>query len=303
MGKKISEIASIIREETGQAISAEKLNKMLVGQGDLADTALGKVETKQGRDRGISGGLHTNENGEEYWTPKYSETAVDYVIASAKQYFPELQELLPQNEEIGYICGRRSSIYRELKEQYPDYVIILEGDIRFYVYDNSAVMLGSLFNFGVHKNSNGESGVAFKKDVLNIVRSALDEHSIPWILSTPNDRKQIYSGNILSAQQLLLDDGIKDGDWVVLLLETGERITARMTDVNSLGSHIFEGITIFESDIPTDQLNSTIATNGPLYQALLGKHVGDRVSVSTILHGETTITNYMIEKVLEAPAA
>ncbi len=95
---KISEIARKLENEKGLKVSAAELNRMLVLNGDLSETAIGKVETKQGRDIGISGEFRQPPNAAGYWISLYNEQAVRYVVDLALEVFakrlPEIVECI-----------------------------------------------------------------------------------------------------------------------------------------------------------------------------------------------------------------
>lgn len=81
-------------------ISAKTLNKLLIASGDLVETAIGKVETKQGRENGISGVYREPENKKPYWQPLYAERGQRYVIALVMSKISEGQAPLEQEELI-----------------------------------------------------------------------------------------------------------------------------------------------------------------------------------------------------------
>ncbi len=98
--KKISDISKQLTEENHIPVTPKELNLMLIATGDLVDTAIGKIETKQGRKRGITGEYRTPAGKDPYWIPLYNEDAFKYVLELAKGIFSErvtmpIEENLP----------------------------------------------------------------------------------------------------------------------------------------------------------------------------------------------------------------
>ena len=87
--KKISDISRLLNEERHIEVSPSELNLMLIATGDLIQTAIGKIETFQGRKHGILGEYRTPANKSPYWIPLYSEAAVQYVLKLANDVFRE----------------------------------------------------------------------------------------------------------------------------------------------------------------------------------------------------------------------
>ncbi len=86
---KISDIRDMLMSENELPVKASELNLMLISTGDLVETAIGKVETKQGRKHGICGEYREPEEKNPYWIPLYDDRAAKYVKNLALEVFAE----------------------------------------------------------------------------------------------------------------------------------------------------------------------------------------------------------------------
>ncbi len=95
---KISEISQRLHVEYGLSVKASELNLLLISTGDLVNTALGKIETVQGRSRGISGEYRNLPPKDPYWIPLYNEQATAYVMDLARKVFISRLPNAPQDD-------------------------------------------------------------------------------------------------------------------------------------------------------------------------------------------------------------
>ena len=74
-----------------------ELNQMLISTGDLIQSAIGKVETIQGREHGILGEYRVPVDKPPFWIALYDTSAVQYVEKLALEVF---KSRLPKDNKI-----------------------------------------------------------------------------------------------------------------------------------------------------------------------------------------------------------
>ena len=298
---KYAEMTELIKSRYNVTISAKKLNDMLIDLGDLVSTAIGKIETIQGRERGIQGELRNSVDGNQYWTPLYSSEAQRYVFEQALKAFPELARAVSKDEDDNrnYICGRNSSIYKRLRETYPQHIIILEGQSLFYAYDESAVKLGNACGYHIFKNSNGLYRVQIYKNRIDGILSRLKQLDLPWVMSTPENREQVHQGSLSASEEILHENRIRIGDTVVLEDKSGNIMKEYMQGPqNAAEVHLFDGLMI--EDPITDPNVDMIQYGTELSNELLGKQVGEEASVRVNDYGRIITIKYKIREIISA---
>lgn len=292
MDLKISEIAERIRsEQLSEAeretnsiqLLAQRLNKLLIASGDLIECALGKVETKQGEQHGISGEYREPPEGKHYWQPLYSESGYEYVLGLFQRnrgsiLNPPAQvpapspAPVPQNVHYRYSRTDR----RRMQEKYDNAfrVILLEGPESYWIYDEDAVFLGKLFGFKACRTVQGYN-LTYKKDIHTSIVKKLKRARIAFLVVHQEMEVQFVPPAEPTPQIGAISIGTKfsvrdeEGELFKFIILYPE--DAYIPTPVDLGNGFYEIIPVLREDFDGYRI---VTTGTPLAQAAIGKRIG-----------------------------
>lgn len=188
----------------GYSISSlvSEIEEKLTANGDLVQTAIGKVETRQGREHGIVGNA-TGENTAAVWELQCTFAGIEYIKSVLHSMYPEFQSI-PTVADYKY--SRR--YYRAVCEECPSQIILLESPDKYWTYYESAEKLAQILDTEIHKNANGEAGLAFAKTELNKITYFLKTKNIGWYVEGPSFTDE-YIAEIVDPQTVSIILGSK----------------------------------------------------------------------------------------------
>ena len=127
----------------------------------------GRRPTHQGASVGISEELR-RQDGSEFWQVLYSEEGKEYVRDLLFNEYPFLSNSETYKHVVETLyngTGRNTS--REIRDKYPEHIVILRCQNSYRAYDESAEEFCSLWGLEAYKNAKDEVGVQIKDEDLS----------------------------------------------------------------------------------------------------------------------------------------
>lgn len=283
---KISDIAKILhdyfltpeeRELNNTRQLTIEINKTLVETGDLTESALGKIETKQGAEHGICGVLRETED-KRYWVPLYPEEARKYVEQVVLDHYDSIvkQPVQETNQPADPAAEKRAkkqemrNAWTQLKETHGDrhQIFILEDPTGYWTFDEEAVLMASIC--GVTLNQGTDTHALIHNSASHaLVLRALNNAGITYMVAASNamETTQETPGNrIQENMKFTLQDS--DGNTMKFIIQELEG------DVNSV-EHVDGTEHIFLRPVTTFEECRSLSQDTPLARAALGHQEGD----------------------------
>lgn len=171
--------------------------------------------------------------------------------------------------------------HESIQSCYRDRLVLLEGPDAYWTYFQDARTISRIMNWQVYENRRNVPGITFPKEQLEAVLLSLDQNRIGWIVCTP-------SGERLSSITLSHVSDISEEEPEVITLGSYVRvqingITERSFLIREANAapvviHVSPTGMVKGTELP-DFSGDSISVESPAGQALLGRHIGDLVSV------------------------
>lgn len=290
--KSISTIAAELRKSNPEIgnNTAQDLNNMLLMKGLICIVPQGKRPTKAGREKGIRKRVIRDELGRRIFYPVYTEQGERYVKALAVAYFaPNTAPVIDAFQPV-----RPSAIatdapqfrfthkdYDIVQKLNQDRLIILEGPNAFWTYFHDAKTISQIMNWSAYENRRSIPGISFSKEQLKTVLQRLNQNQISWIVVSPSEERrsttvstkafdtQEESGCVeIGSNIRVCINGILEKNFCIIESDNAHTVAC----VSSNGM-------VVDMDVP-ELADGCISIESPAGQALLGRHIGETVSVS-----------------------
>ncbi len=197
------------RETNSASDLSEKLNGVLIKNGDLVECVLGAIETNTGRKHGISG-EYCGSQSSQHWELLYTQEGCNYVVSLFNgcratilnpPAAPAPVPPTPPSTAPTYRFSR--NIRKGLREKYNKIhkVILLEAPEIYWVFDDDAKLLGDLLGSRVTRTLSGYN-LTYKKETHERVKKLLKGNRIPFLVVHPNDEESYvdYEPNTLKIE-------------------------------------------------------------------------------------------------------
>lgn len=264
----------------------KEINKILIETGDLTESALGKIETKQGAEHGICGELRETEE-KRYWIPLYPEEARKYVEQVVLNHYESIvkQPVNETNEPADPAAEKKAKKqkirkrWNQVKKEYGDQyrIIILEDPSGYWTFDEEAVLLASICGAPIKQGTNTHA-LIHNKSSHPVVLKELKSAGVAYIVISPDAKikkptapgKQIQENIKFTLKE-------SDGTLMKCIIQEFEG------DVNSV-EHVDGTEHIFLNPITEFEDCLSLSPAAPLAQAALGHKKGDTFFCKKVLY-------------------
>ena len=185
-----------------------------------------------------------------------------------------------QNSVTSFRYSRKDR--KEVLVKYPEaeYIVILKGPQKFWVYDEDARIIATLFNAPLFRTKKGFA-LTIDPQSVGEIAAELEARESPYILVFPETELVCSGPFIMPESEITVGVGkrfsVKNGEGE----ESSVLITAQMpvelVQVSRLGRD--STTELIPKPILSDGKSRLISIRTPLARALIGKRVGDCVDV------------------------
>lgn len=289
--KTISTIAAELRESNPSLgnPTARDLNNMLLVKGLICVVSDGKCPTSLGLQRGILKRVDRNDMGKRYCYPVYDERAEAYVKSLAIAYFAprpltevesELPETSETTRETSYTYKYSRKDHEAMQALHRDRLILLEGPTAYWTYFQDAKNLCRIMGWNVYENRRNVPGVTFPKDQLETVLQSLDASNISWIVSGLASERLSSIASPVEPMPEGEPSIVEIGSYIRVLVDGNDKRSFFIRDGNETPMVACVSATgmVINTELPSYE-NDSITVDSPAGQALLGRQIGDTVTI------------------------
>lgn len=173
--------------------------------------------------------------------------------------------------------------HEAVQSRYRDRLVLLEGPDAYWTYFQDARTISTVMNWRVYENRRNVPGITFPKGKLEAVLRALDQNRVSWVVSSPSGEQLSASTEPPTHIQILEEEPevVEIGSYVrVCINGTIEKsFLIREGNAAPLVIHVSSTGMIKRTELP-GYSDDSISAESPAGRALLGRRIGDIVSVS-----------------------
>ena len=196
----------------------------------------------------------------------------------------ETESELPETSdticETSYIYKYSRKDHEAMQALHRDRLILLEGPTAYWTYFQDAKTLCRIMGWNVYENRRNVPGVTFPKYQLETVLQSLDASNISWVVSgLASERLSSIASPVEPTPEE--EPGVVEiGSFIRLLIDGNNERSFFIRDRNETPMVAYVSATgmVINTEL-TSYENDSITVDSPAGQALLGRQIGDIVTI------------------------